>query len=453
MAGAGERGPGGGPGDGRRPLERPPIGLLNEWRWAWWLPVGLVVARVLAVIGLHPYLYVDSAEYGTLDLTGRGRRPWATPALYWAIPGDRRWELVGQAVVGGLCWSVLALAVAAWFRDRRVGLVAAGAVVALALTTSLTNWDTAILSESLALSLTALLVAAWLNLLRRPSWATVALVALATFPWLFVRQSLLPTAWAVAAATVVAAIASWRLGTGERAAQRQGRAIGARHLGALAAALVLLTGLATASYARNQEVVRTNLTVIVANRVATDGDRLDWFRDHGMPVPPSGDLGPGALAVDPAFARWVAGEGRGTYTRFLVTHPWYALTEPLDDLVGVRRSYGDEPEPTAAMLSPADAYGSARPVVPEPLEEVLFDPGATGTVTTVLVLTLVWSVVRRRRRDARWALPLGLVALSVGSMLVGWHGATPELGRLAIVAAVALRIGLLLQIGLLVDGH
>lgn len=413
----------------------------DPWTWARWAVPGLVVVRVLAVIGLRPYLYVDSAEYDVVDLSGRSRRPWATPLLYRLVPGDHRWEIVAQAVVGGIAWGVLALAVAAWFREPRVRLVMVGLVVALGLTTSVTNWDTAILSESLALSLSALVVAAWLDLVRRPTWSSGALVVAATLPWLFVRQSLLPSALLVAAAALVAALSTWRRGGPWR------------QLAAVAAALVVVCGVASASYSRNQEVVGTNLTVIVANRIAPDADRLSWFGDHGMPVPASGALDVGSLTDDPAFDRWVTGDGQGTYARYLLTHPWYTLTEPLPDLVGVRTSYGDEPEPQATMLAPADGYGSARPVIPELVEQVIFEPGGTGAVLTALVTVAGLSVLRRRQRDRRWVATLALVAISLVSLVVGWHGATPELGRLAIVAAVTLRLGLILQFGLLAEAE
>lgn len=419
----------------------PSLRAALDARWRAW-PVLLVVAvaaRVVAVVGLRPYVYVDSAEYAVLDLSGRWRRPWATPALYRLTPGDHRWEVVAQALVGGLAWGVLGLAVLAWFRDRRVGLAVALAVTALGLTTSITNWDTAILSESLALSLTALLVAAWLELVRRPTTLAAGLVLAATLPWLFTRQSLVPAAWLVVAVVLLGLAVSWRRGGHWRP------------LAVVAVGLVALTGIASSTYARNQEVVHTNLTVIVANRVATDPERLAWFRDQGMPAPASGRFDPDALTEDPAFRRWVAGEGRATYGRYLLTHPWYTLTEPLDDLVSERPSYGDEVEPGPTMLSPADAYGSSRPVLPEPLERVLFEPGATGTILAVLAGVVGWSMAWWRRRDRRWALPLALVGVSLASLVSGWHGATPELNRLAIVGAVALRIGLLLQLGLLVE--
>lgn len=402
--------------------------------------VGLIAARLLAVIGLRPYLYVDSAEYEVLDFSGRWRRPWATPLLYQLTPGGHQRELLVQAVVGGMAWGVLALVVSTWFDDRRVGIGAATVVALLGLTTSVTNWDTAILSESLALSLTVLLIAAWLHLVRtRPPYGEL-LVLTATLPWLFVRQSLLPTAAMVLASVVVAAVVSWRRGRPWQ------------HLAVVAAGSVLLVGLAVGSYARNQEIGRTNLTAIVAERVATDPGRLAWFDDHGMPIPPDGDLSFTSLDSDAAFRDWRAGPGRSTYARYLVTHPWYSLTEPLDDLVSVRRSYGDEPAPEVVMLSPPDGYGAARQIIPEPVEQILFDPGSAGTVLSLLAAVGVASLIRRRDRDGRWMLALGTMAISVLSMIVGWHGAAPELNRLALVAAVSLRIGLVLQGALLVEG-
>lgn len=103
--------------------------------------------------------------------------------------------------------------------------------------------------------------------------------------------------------------------------------------------------------------------------------------------------------------------------------------------------------------SPADGYGSARPVIPEQVEQFLFEPGATGTILTALAAVLGWAVVRRRWADRRWAVPLAAIAISLASLVIGWHGATPELARLAIVAAVALRIGLIVLAGFLAEAE
>jgi len=410
------------------------------WSWAPWIILAMLVGRLIAVAGLRAYQYVDSAEYARIDFSGQWRRPWATPVLYWLLGHDPRHELWGQAVVGAICWSVLALAAAPWFRRRVVQITVVVAIMALGLTTSVTNWDAAVLSESLAISLTALVMAAWLTLVRRRTPGAAAFVLLATLPWLYVRQSLLPTAWMVVAAAVVGALVVKR---------PEAR----RLLAATAAGLVLLTGIATASYNRNQEVVHTNVAVIIANRIAPVPARLRWFRAHGMPVPTTGGYDAVEMEKDPKFTPWLDAKGRSAYTSFLISHPWYALTAPLPDLVGVRQSYADPVVRHDTMLSPGDAYGSTRPVIPEIVEQTLFDPGATGAILTALFAAVAWSIGRRRWAWRGWALPLTVIGIAVASLIAGWHGATPELPRLAIVAALMLRIALILQFAFLVEAE
>jgi len=422
-----------------QPLHR----LVRSWPWAGWLVAAVLVLRLVAVAGMRLYLYVDSAEYDRIDFSGDWRRPWATPYLYWLIPGNARGMVVGQALVGAVCWAALALSAAAWFRFRTSRIAVAGVLAALGCTTIVTNWDAAKLSESLGLSLTVLVIAAWLNFVRRTEAGTALFVALATLPWLFVRQSLIPTAWLVVGLAGLAAVVAWR---------RRGTAdLAVRLVAALCLVLAAETAVATVTYSHNQEIVQENLRVIIANRVASDPARLEWFEDHGMPVPASGRLDPDSLREDPTFSRWVAGEGRSTYLRYLLTHPWYTATAPLDDVTDLQRSTADEVEPSAAMLSPPDHYATTRPVLPSVAEDLLFGAGDTGTVIFLLVLVGGWSLARLRRRSARWAIPWALVGLAVTSLYTGWHGATPELGRLALMGATMLRIGLFLQLAVLIE--
>lgn len=425
--------------------DEPLLGLARTWPWAPWLFASMVLLRLGAVVGIHLYRYFDSAEYDIVDFSGGSRRPWATPFFYSLLPDDPRAMIVTQALLGAVAWTVLALAAAAWFRHRHVRVGVAVTIAALGLTTSVTNWDTTKLSESLAMSLTILVVTTWLNLVRRPVLGTAALVVAVSLPWVFVRQSLMPTAWMLVVAALIGLAWTWH---------QRGRDTEVwRALALVVAGLVLLCGMATVSYSHNQEIVRHNLTVIVMNRMAPDAGRLQWFVDEGMPLPTSGGRSFDDFDQDVTFQRWVAEEGSGTYLRFLVSHPWYTVTEPLDDFVYARPSYQDDALPQATMLSPADAYGSARPVIPEPVEQILFGPGQTGVVLATLTAVMAWSLVRRRWIDQRWIVPAATAVLAVGGLYASWHGATPELPRLATVAAVVLRIALILQIGVLAEAE
>lgn len=413
-----------------------------------WLVAGClcsVALRLLAVVGIHSYRYVDSIDYDTLDFTGRARRPWVTPLLY-SLTDDDALRIVLQAAVGAACWAVLALQVAALVREQRVARVAGLAVLALSLTTSITNWDTAMLSESMALSMTALFLAALLHLARTRTRRGVAFVVPAAVLWVFTRQNhLVLLGLIVTAALAVFVVDRWRSGRFDAV------------IALTTAGLLAVVALAGLSYSRNTEIVRFNLAMVIGQRVLTDGDALDWFLDHDMPLPevvtPGQPLFPEPLLADAEFADWVAERGTGTYLRYLLTHPWTTLTEPLEDFVSARPSYADPPFPDETMLATAEAYGAARHVVPEPLESLLFDPGATGTVLVALLAVTLGTWVRRQRAgwDPRWLVPLLAVALQWPALTIVWHASTAELGRLALVSAVTLRIGLLVQGALLVD--
>jgi hypothetical protein len=198
--------------------------------------------------------------------------------------------------------------------------------------------------------------------------------------------------------------------------------------------------------------------MVIGQRVITDSENLTWFLDHDMPLPdvvvPGQAIFPEPLLADPEFAEWVADEGTSTYVQYLLTHPWATLTEPLEDFVSDRPSYGDAPIPDETMLSTAEAYGSARQVVPEPIEDILFDPGATGTLLIgfLAVLLLTWLRWQRAGWDRRWLVPLLAIFLQWPALTIVWHASTAELGRLALISAVILRLGLIVQAALLVDG-
>lgn len=425
--------------------------------------LGTAALRLLAVAGLELHRYVDSIEYDVLDFSGRHRRPWATPLLYAFIKDhDDRLIVVTQALLGALAWTGLAFAIASHVRDRRVRIGAVATVIALSLTTTVTNWDTAKLSESLAITLTVAVIAAWLHLVRSPSSPRAAVVLLVTTPWLFVRQSLLPTAWIVTVVAILLAVLVLR---------RRGRVDRTVriHL-ALAVALVLVCGLATLSYGRNQEIAHTNLTAMISNRIAHDPDHLDWFVDHGMVLPPGDATDFGSLEADLGFQRWIRDEGGRTYVRFLLEHPGFALTGPIPDLFEQRPNFLNVPPyvdhplvGSEAMLSPRDAYGTARPLLPDPVESLLLDPGRTGTVTTLTLVLLGWAVVefvgraRRRPRTGSGAPPvLAWTTMTLGVLtVVGywavWHGATTELARLGLVPALTLRIALITGFAALAD--
>jgi hypothetical protein len=400
--------------------------------------------RLVAVVGQHPFVYVDSIDYDTLDFSGRSRRPWATPLLYRLV-ADNDTRIVAQACIGIACWSFLAVEVTRHVRDQRLRWGLLVSVLLLSLTTTVTNWDTTILSEPLAISLTALLIGVLLRYARQPDWQSALVVLLAAVPWVFTRQSNLVIE--LCASVMVLVLLAIRT--------RRSRLLD-RPLAALAGGLVVIGGLAAVSYGRNTEVVHQNLASVMGNRILVDDGDTAWFRAHGMPataimtvpLPASGD----ALLAVPEFREWVNGDGVSTYARFLALHPWIAVTRPLEALLGERPPTFEPNRPDDAMLS-GTAYGAGRAVIPEPIEALFFDPGSTGTLVFLFAVVGALSVHRWRRSgaDPRWLAPLLLVAVQWPALTVVWHASTAELERLALVSLMAIWVGLLVQLALLAD--
>ena len=436
--------------DGNRSARPPLSTLVRGWRWALPLAVAGVLLRLVAVAGIHLYRYFDSGEYETLDFSGRSRRPWTTPLLYDLLPDDDGSVVAAQALIGAVSWLVLAFALAALFRRRSVQVGVAVATVALGCTSVVTNWDATMLSEPMALSRTVLVSAAWTDFVRRPTELGALWVVVATVPWMFVRQSLMPTAWL----TLLLA-AGALVGLLVKKADRKA----VTPLALVVVGLLLGCTWATISYGRNTEILHHNITAIVADRIAPDDDLRTWFVDEGMPLPADGRLDFGGFDQDAAFQAWVEESGTSTYARFLAAHPWYTVTEPLEDFVGANRSYQEVPPfsdpqaPPVTMLAPAEPYGSSRDVLPGPTEDVLLRGGAVGTLLTALVVVTGWAILRRRDIDRRWIVPLATIVLATASLYAAWHGASTELPRLGLPAAVALRIALIVLIGLLAEGE
>lgn len=406
------------------------------------------VLRVAATIGEHPYVYVDSIDYETLDFTGGARRPWVTPLLYSLTGDDHRLRVLLQAMIGAMAWIFLAVEVGALMRHRRSQQVATVVVLLLSLTTSITNWDNTILSESLALSCTAVLAGCLLRFARLGGERDAAYVVVAALFWIFTRQNHLVLGLLITGSVVAVVALRWR---------RRGRP--PRALVLLAAGLAVVSLLAVTSYRQNTQIVHFNTAMVIGNRLLLDQGAIDWLHDHGMPDLPQGitvgaPVNPEPLLADREFREWVETEGVGTYARFLLSHPWETATGPLEDLVSDRPSFADPAYVDETMLSTAEAYSGSRNVVPEAVEEVLFHPGQTGTLLLLLALTGVLTVDRWRRRgfDPRWTVPLLAVVLQWPALTVVWHASAAELGRLSLISAVALRIGLLTQLALLADG-
>jgi hypothetical protein len=412
------------------------------------------------------FLAGSSAPWPSLELWAGERPPLATVVLK-LVGGDMEAYVVWQGALAVTCWAALAASVSSAVDDRRGGWLAALAVVAFSVTVPVTMWERSVLSESLALSLLALLLAAGVQLARGVTcWRVAALLA-ALAPWLAARDSHLVVAVGGGAAVVAAAAVSWRRDRRPRhgttpdppplsapaAASPRGvpgavatrRALAALGLGALGLGLVAALG---SSHGERHAFPMRNVYEV---RVLPYPDRVDWFADRGMPQAEQ-FVGPDARPpfVDPlggppvvyvpdddaelaSWLEWVESDGRTAFVEFVATHPLYLVSEPL-------RS------PERAFNN---AHGDRGFYLPPDMPEVPWVGRLLTLPTSVVVLLGAlaggWALGRGRRTPALVAGATA-AALAVPHGLVAWHSDGMETARHLVVPAVQLHLGVLLMV-------
>jgi hypothetical protein len=411
--------------------------------------LGYLTLQAVMIVGLPTPRFIDSPSYLHLDFTGHGARLWVVPLFYWLLRFDSL-RIAGQVVLAAAAWWVLARVASSLMVDRRARLGVMLALLVLGLCGPIASWNSTILSESVAISLTALSVAAWIYFTQERTLWRAALAVVVTVLWAFTRPDLTVM---VAAIALIMIIASLRR-------TRRGLSI------IVTAALAGVFALGVVSISHNAQVRTLNLASIFAEKILPVHSRTTWFVQRGMPYDltvarAAGVYPPTALADDPQFAQWLRTDGEHSYLIFMFEHPGYTLLGPLPYLSGEKTSLFEpasvnstQPYPVPSMLSPTADYGRYREVVPSVIQDLWFEQGQIGDVILLAVLAVGANVVawRRMGRDGRLVVPACVVGLVLLHHYFLWlTSAPPELDRQSITQAVALRIALWIGLACGVD--
>jgi hypothetical protein len=388
------------------------------------LYAGLVSVYVVARAGGFSNIHIWTTDTPSYEETAAqplfsvsflgGTRSLTVPLVYKAVSSPDA-QIVVQLVISTLCWLVLAVAVARAIRHELVRIPAFATVLAFSLIREVTLWDTYRLSESLTFSLMALMLAAWLELVRRPSPLRAAAVLVVLFFWTFARDS---NAYVVLVLATLAAVSMvdtrWRR-----------------------LKLALAVGCASifaASFASAEAGKRWQLPVkdVVFRRVLETPDMSRYFAEHGLPVE-------GNWTVPP----WLE-QARGVYAGYLVRHPGYTLAAPFH---GRQEALYSTPNNLRSVLVPDlgpyntnEGIGFMRP--PHVLRQIFFQQDLRALLALVAGAAAVAIAVGGRvRPELVWIVPVVILATTYPHLLVVWHFSGYEVDRHALQAAILLRLG------------
>jgi hypothetical protein len=396
--------------------------------------------QTLIVAGLPTARLPDSASYLSLSVTGANGRLFTVPLLYWIFPSDPL-RICAQVVLAAVAWWILASTVGSYVEDRRISLGVRLILLAIGVCGPVASWNSTILSESVALSLTALVFALWLRYVKSPNLGRLLLLLVVAIFWMFTRSDNL-----VIGLIVMVVWTVWIV------IKRSGIL-----RFALALAMCAICSFGLVVVASQHSVNDVNLAEIVSQRILPNEGYTSWFVEHGMPYSKAiaNDANvypPKPLLDDPRLDNWIRSQGRGVYAKFVLAHPGPQILGWLADLSGEQPSLTvsppppifAQPNPSPSLLSPDANYGRHREVLPEVVQDLLFQQGQIGDVIALAAAASGLAIMSRRKtgHDERLTIPAWALALALVQTAIIWVSAVTELDRLGMVPAVTIRIAL-----------
>jgi len=423
------------PADG--PTFSPWISRIRTWGAEIWsgarshaVAIGLLTAyavlRAWAEASTDPQLFPDSGGYLNPG-SAVTPRPFLLPFVYDVFTSDGS-RVAAQCVFGTIAWGTLAVVVSSQIKTSILGYLTLATFLAFGLIPELLVWDGALLSESVSLSLAALLVALLAIIVRRPTTVGLVGFGVVATAWVFTRDANAPVLLflCLPLAVVIGSRVSWT------------------RAGVVAGVAVALFALSTVSVDARKSWQQPMVDVI-GQRILPDRGLREYFADHGMPTTPrvldlSGEKASShnwAFYDIHPFMKWVHDDARQTYARYLVTHPGYTLDGPWQDR-----------EVILSGTPPTES--SFRQVLP--FHNLLYFAGLNKiALWTLVVLLLAGVVAMRYGWDRLWAVPLVLIASTIPQAIYVYQASALEVGRHSMTLAIMLRLGLIWLLFLAID--
>jgi hypothetical protein len=401
-----------------------------------------VLVRTYAFIASPTVRYPDTGSYLEVahDLFP-GWTWWAgiksatVPLAYRLAGGTVAQALVLQLVFACFAWSVLALVLMRVVRTGWLKPVAVGLVLAFSLSREITQWDRIALSESISLSLLALLVAALLLYVERPGRLRLASLLVVGLLWAFARD---PNGYDLLFVVPVLAVT---------AVARRGRRVPDSVAAAGLLAIFVLSSASTSVSLRWENPFYN----VMGRRILPDATAVSYFASQGMPVSPAlfRQTHTAGAAANSAYYRgpllpvrkWVLAHGQRVYETFLITHPREGMLDPGSQLGDLLSEIRVIREYAPSAWQPLDGLPSAW-LFPDHGAFGVLLAGTLGFAGAAMVL------VGWRRR---LLVPALLAVTAVPFAILIYHGDAGEVPRHELTPDAEVRLGLWLLLLLSID--
>ncbi|MBK6648060.1 MAG: hypothetical protein IPG44_20350 [Anaerolineales bacterium] len=328
-------------------------------------------------------------------------------------------------------WGMLAFAVSRSFQSMVVRFFSFAIILALGLARHLAGWDFVMMTESLSLSLFALLIACAAWLLQ--GWRTIKLIALAGVAVLFAftRDTNAYLLAMAAGLILIAVMFRW--------CKPRGMAVSFIFLAIFAASYL------TANMGERWVFPFVN---VMGRRILPYLDRVEYFEDCGMPVTPElmemawyfAGGNDRRFFNDPAlegFRQWLAEDGKACYMKWLVSHPAETFAEVYREFDGLM------------FFDGVGEYFSRNysDLLPSRIERLLYPVYfADWILAALMVGAIAASILRPWVKNPLWALFIILSLTIFPHAYITWHGdaMAPERHMLSVGMQLSVSFWLLL---------
>ncbi len=402
---------------------------------------GLLGPRVIYGSDTEEYLSIAAAPLWSRDFFA-GPDPLGFPLLMKLVLHNLRAVVLLQTTISVVSWTYLARTIQSFLASQAARTIVVIGILATALAPAVQQYDVAIGTESLSISLMVLLIALGLRLATSLTSRHVAAFLIVVAAAAFTRDTNAIFALGIGVGALVALVRS----------RDQWRRFGAIAL------VSLIAGAGALKLSADGNRSYWPLFETVALRINNDHDARTYFIEHGEPydnvvkglrTPAIYYLEQRAFTANtPPFRKfraWIEDHGQATYAGFLLTHPGYVLSGPINErdalfrphLDGIGKLFGIDPDPVTRAIGWVGLPDVTRWL---------------GYWTAASVVGLLWVIRRARDRQQRFAmLVFALGVLVVPHALVVYHGDALEVSRHAITLAVHGRVVVWIATALTVD--